>query len=247
MTKSKSKHMTMKLRYLSILLLATPFLIESCKKDSPAPTPDFTYSGVGIAPATVTFFNVSTNATSYSWDFGDNGTSTQESPTHTYLQGGVYTVKLTVMGPGGTNSTTKTVNIQAPTSVKITSVKITAMPFTKSTGGGWDSNSGPDVYYAIESQNGSILYTSTTYPNVGAGNLPVSFNINPAFQTGNLSTQYQVILWDNDTDELFSTSDEWIGGYIFSFSQFASQGYPSTVTLQTASSPIKIELTLQWQ
>jgi PKD repeat protein len=34
------------------------------------------------------------------WGFGDGVTSTLESPTHTYTAGGVYTVTLTVTGPG---------------------------------------------------------------------------------------------------------------------------------------------------
>ncbi|MFK7951222.1 MAG: PKD domain-containing protein, partial [Ekhidna sp.] len=44
----------------------------------------------------VTFENVSQNATSYSWDFGDmTGTSTEESPTYSYAESGTYTVVLT--------------------------------------------------------------------------------------------------------------------------------------------------------
>lgn len=43
----------------------------------------------------VNFTNFSQNASSYAWDFGDGNTSTQESPSHTYADGGTYTVKLT--------------------------------------------------------------------------------------------------------------------------------------------------------
>lgn len=42
----------------------------------------------------VTFNNNSSNADSYSWDFGDGGTSTQQTPTHTYSGGGIYLVQL---------------------------------------------------------------------------------------------------------------------------------------------------------
>jgi Zn-dependent metalloprotease/uncharacterized membrane protein len=38
--------------------------------------------------------NSSTNATTYSWDFGDNSTSTQATPSHTYSMPGTYTVTL---------------------------------------------------------------------------------------------------------------------------------------------------------
>ena len=48
------------------------------------------------------------NPTSWNWDFGDNITSTEESPTHTYSEAGVYTVSLTVTNSVGSDAITKT-------------------------------------------------------------------------------------------------------------------------------------------
>ena len=63
----------------------------------------------GIAPLTVTFTNASVgDYTTSLWEFGDGVTSTLESPTHTYTAKGVYTVALTVSGPGGGDTETKT-------------------------------------------------------------------------------------------------------------------------------------------
>lgn len=46
--------------------------------------------------ANISFDNQSTNATSFSWDFGDGSDpSTQENPSHTYTAAGVYVVSLT--------------------------------------------------------------------------------------------------------------------------------------------------------
>lgn len=56
----------------------------------------------GIAPLTVQFYDLSTNATSWAWDFGDGGTSTEQDPIHTYTTGGTFTVKLTASN-GGSN------------------------------------------------------------------------------------------------------------------------------------------------
>ncbi|MCF8461600.1 MAG: M4 family metallopeptidase [Flavobacteriales bacterium] len=50
------------------------------------------------APATILFSNLSTNGSSFSWDFGDGGTSTAVNPTHTYTAFGNYTVSLMVDG-----------------------------------------------------------------------------------------------------------------------------------------------------
>ncbi|MBL0288361.1 MAG: PKD domain-containing protein [Bacteroidetes bacterium] len=38
--------------------------------------------------------NKSENATRYEWNFGDNTTSIETNPKHTYLDAGTYTIKL---------------------------------------------------------------------------------------------------------------------------------------------------------
>lgn len=64
-------------------------------------------------PCTITFTNQSTNATSYAWNFGDGSTSNVESPSKQYTQAGTFTVKLTVSGPGGSNTTQQTVTLRS--------------------------------------------------------------------------------------------------------------------------------------
>jgi PKD repeat protein len=70
---------------------------------------DFAGSPLIIAPqAEVAFKNLSPeDITSYVWDFGDGGTSTERNPSHTYHSAGVYPVKLTVAGPNGAGTETK--------------------------------------------------------------------------------------------------------------------------------------------
>jgi PKD repeat protein len=57
----------------------------------------------GVAPLTVTFTNLSSGATNYSWAFGDGNLSSNANPTNTYSNAGTYSVTLTAVGPGGTN------------------------------------------------------------------------------------------------------------------------------------------------
>ena len=75
-----------------------------------APVAQFTGTPTsGTAPLTVNFSNTSTGSiTSYAWTFGDGGTSTAASPSHVYSAAGTYTVALTVTGPGGSNTQTRT-------------------------------------------------------------------------------------------------------------------------------------------
>lgn len=58
----------------------------------------------GPAPLVVTFTDQSAgDYTSCAWNFGDGSSSTACNPAHTYTSGGVYTVTLTINGPGGSD------------------------------------------------------------------------------------------------------------------------------------------------
>ncbi len=76
---------------------------------SPTPIADFTANQTSACGSiTVNFTNNSQYATSYLWNFGDDLTSTEENPSHTYSEAGVYTVSLTATNSEGSNTKTKT-------------------------------------------------------------------------------------------------------------------------------------------
>ena len=63
---------------------------------------------IGPAPLTVNFTDQSTNnPSSWQWDFGDGGTSIQQSPSYTYNANGVYNVTLTVTNNYGSDAENK--------------------------------------------------------------------------------------------------------------------------------------------
>ncbi|MFQ5446514.1 MAG: PKD domain-containing protein, partial [Saprospiraceae bacterium] len=72
------------------------------------PSPGFTVS-TNVFEAT--FTNTTLNGTSYEWDFGDGGTSTEENPVHTYAGDGTYTVTLTATNDCGSATFTEDVVI----------------------------------------------------------------------------------------------------------------------------------------
>ncbi|MFN3875459.1 MAG: PKD domain-containing protein, partial [Flavobacteriales bacterium] len=84
---------------------------------APGVVAGFTHNGMpGCAPMDVSFTNTSTGAGSYLWDFGDGGTSTAESPQHTYVNTSlvlsIHTVTLTAYSPAGCQATaTQTVMV----------------------------------------------------------------------------------------------------------------------------------------
>jgi len=92
---------------------------EACATSNPATSNTLTvitvddYPTAGFYYATnfldVNFTNNSTNAVSYSWDFGDGNTSTDIDPSHTYANDGTYTV--TLIATNGCGDDTITINI----------------------------------------------------------------------------------------------------------------------------------------
>ena len=77
----------------------------------------------------ISFYDNSYGATSWSWDFENDGNaeSTAQNPTYTFGKGGLYTVKLTI---NGTTSSTTTVQILPNLGV----------PYATSDGGDMESN-----------------------------------------------------------------------------------------------------------
>jgi len=81
---------------------------------APVPVADFSMDivdGKADVGQVITFTNLSEYADSYLWDFGDGSTSTAETPTHSYSEGGVFTVQLTATGSGGTSSISRDVSV----------------------------------------------------------------------------------------------------------------------------------------
>lgn len=91
--------------------------IDFITVQTPPPVADFTTESTsGTAPLTVNFSDTSAGESdSWTWDFGDGIFSTEQNPSHSYTDSGIYTVILTVSGPGGSNSITKTdyITVQA--------------------------------------------------------------------------------------------------------------------------------------
>lgn len=92
------------------------------------PATTFTSS---INGTTVSFANTSQNATTYLWEFGDGSTSNEANPTHTYLNGGTYTVTLSATNNCGTTVFTQQVVIESVPSAAFTlSSQQGCAPFT---------------------------------------------------------------------------------------------------------------------
>ncbi|WP_412560217.1 PKD domain-containing protein [Winogradskyella sp. MIT101101] len=106
------------LRANQILLLVFTLVTFSCdfidelpeansREDETPPTAEFTFTNGELVEdfTIVTFANQSSNATMYSWDFGNGDTSTEVDPVYTYPGEGSYTVTLVASDALGQTST----------------------------------------------------------------------------------------------------------------------------------------------
>ena len=67
---------------------------------------------VGCEPLEIAFTNVSNFANQYEWDFGNGNTSTDEFPTHIYLNAGNYPTELIAINTNGCPNDTLEIDIQ---------------------------------------------------------------------------------------------------------------------------------------
>jgi len=145
----------------------------------------------------VTFNNTSSNATSYSWDFGDGSSaSTEINPTHTYATTGTYTVTLIASNNCGSDTATTSITVTVPSSLFYIDA------------GGSDSNDGLTTATAFATLAKAIEMTTNnlgTTINIAAGTytekgITISKNNITITGAGSAST-----IFDGDADGRFLT------------------------------------------
>jgi len=101
----KSYNSRLLARFFALALIPL-FALSSCEEESVLdPVASFQYEASESNYLEIVFSNFSENAVSYSWDFGDGETSSEENPTHEYASEGTYTVVLTAMNEEDVSAT----------------------------------------------------------------------------------------------------------------------------------------------
>ena len=190
------------------------------------PAANFTAAVSGLM---TTFTNTSSNSTAFTWDFGDNTTSSEANPTHTYDSDGTYTVVLTASNGCGTNSFTQNVVIitepDAGFSVNTTSgCAVLSVNFTDISSGdpvswAWDFPGG-DPSSSTE-QNPTVQYFTTGIYDVtlvvtSAGGSTSSFS-QPSFITVNGAPLPGFSAVQNAADVTFLNTTTGASSYLWNF------------------------------
>ena len=107
------------MRSITAYFFLLSIIFAACGQKDPDPQKQ-TKAGFSVTgyenpvPCQINFINISTNATSVEWDFGDGFHSTDFNPTHTYNTNGVFLLKLKVTGPTGIDSVCKILSLEYP-------------------------------------------------------------------------------------------------------------------------------------
>jgi len=111
----------------------------------------------------VTFANTSTNATSYSWDFGDFTNSSASAPVHAFAANGTYTVVLTAINGNctSTDSFTVVITLAIHELAGVENIKLYPNPASESFTVAFDNQNSEVVMIEMIDQMGRIIQTNT--------------------------------------------------------------------------------------
>jgi len=130
----------------------------------------------GNAPLNVAFTDQSTGSpTSWSWTFGDGGSSAARNPSHTYNSEGQYTVSLTATNQYGSDDEVKTnyITVSSGGQQDHFCSSCEVVDGTLQAGGHTSVHASDDVYLQVLSAKVSGKYAATVvyYYNTGLGSL----------------------------------------------------------------------------
>ncbi|MBS4013457.1 MAG: PKD domain-containing protein [Bacteroidetes bacterium] len=234
---------------IAIALLSCTKEVEPEPEPEPAPLPvaNFIISGANeFAPSVISFTNQSVNAETYNWDFGDGTSSQSVNAVKLYSEGGLYNVTLTAYNADMAQSViSKTLYVKPkPTRLKLNKITLTGMPFTNSQGAGWDSNSGPDVYFEIFTGGGTSIYKSDIRWDILPSYLPINFTEYFPISFSDFTHTYAIKLFDYD----WPSSDDYIGGYTFKIIDWmpSSGLYLTELDFYNYTSQLRFTLYVEW-
>lgn len=135
-------------------------ILKTLENDILSPKPIFRgFPVIGKPPFTVKFKNFTIgNNSKYFWDFGDNTTSIEESPEHTYIREGIFTIQLNVINElGGQGIVTKSnyINSNNENGIPLFYILPRFGGISKKTA--MKNNLNPTEYNFVDQTDGNIL------------------------------------------------------------------------------------------
>jgi PKD repeat protein len=203
---------------------------------SPLVTANFSGTPVsGTAPLSVSFSDLSTGSpTSWSWNFGDGGSSTAQNPSHVYAAAGTYNVTLTATNACGSDAEVKNAYVTV-TGGGVTWTTITFDNFETSFGsytdGGTDCSrytGGTNAWEGVAAANVQDNTASSSFATTTARNVT-------AYQTQEINFYFRAVSMETGENfyvEYFNgTAYQIVGNYVAGTSFNNGSFYVATITL----------------
>ncbi|KAA3663097.1 MAG: PKD domain-containing protein, partial [Calditrichaeota bacterium] len=175
------------------------------------PVADFSAAPVsGDAPLQVNFTDESSGSpTSWFWNFGDGNTSTEQNPTHTYTNSGVYSIALSVTNDCDSDDITKSDYV----TVTVPPVNQHPVPVITSPGIGANYPSGQSISFtgdATDYEDGTVPASRFTWRASGPG-IPSGYILASGTKSGTTPVPpgtgtYTISLQVNDSEGLSATT-----------------------------------------
>ena len=186
-------------------------------------------SNNGCSGIPLQFTDTSNFANSWSWSFGDGGTSTLQNPTHAYAANGSYTVTLTATYNGCTDTYTQTtqINVTSPVNFTITAIDTS-------------SCSAPFLVNFASSASGATSY----YWDFGDGNTSTLANPSNTYATdGSYTVSLGVANSQGCVNTVTLTNYIGVGGIDAAFSVDSTRGCTPMLVTFTDSSQSDVPIT----
>src|SRR6185436_17448065 len=170
----------------------------------------------GLPPLGVSFSSAGTldpdgDALIYQWDFGDFTTSSSPNPTHTYIEAGEYTAKLTVSD--GADTSFKTIDIvvgNPPVGEILTPSDGTMFVAGEQISLSGDATDMEDVVLPDSAFSWTVIFHHAGHVHPGTGPVNgvrnLTFNIPASGHDFNGDTSYEIVLTVTDSDGLHGVS-----------------------------------------
>jgi PKD repeat protein len=199
--------------YKLIWVLALAALVLGCNKEDPLPLPNVNFTTdpeIIEVGRPVLFQNLTINASSYMWNFGDGQTSTEISPSITYDESGSYTVTL-IAFTDDNQSDSLSQDIDVGERV-MTDLIINSISFVNGEGQDWDDPTGmpdstkyPDfvLFLGPEDDPDRLISTFPPLEDLAPFELPIGFSLNPGGDPYILTDEDWILeFYDFDGDDI---------------------------------------------